>query len=582
MDGDSQGQSEFAANCAQLWASLSTSQTRALLALLVLCLAVYLPGVMRLPAVDRTEVVYAETTRDMLARGQWLDPRYGETIHQFRPIGPYWVQGVAAKLAGPELARDITVYRLPGLIAVSLSVLALFWLSAPLVGIEAALIASGLFAVAPLTVLLAQLAIGESLSLLPATVAMLALLRIYVAERAADTRRLAFMFWAALGAGMFLNALLVPILVLVTLIALRFIDRDMWWLDRLHTAWGLPLALAISSPWLIVRAHQDGVPYAGMGWGDFIDALSGSQDMKLKAWPGTFLLAMFLGFLPGTVLMIPAIKRLWETRADKLARFLFAWIVGHIVYLELLSSKPGTYSVQVMYPALAIAVALMITKSGTLRSLPKWHLIPWPPLAALFAIVLLAAPYVAGSQFPGVIALLLIAAVAYLFFISAREGHSKTFKNWALTGIAALALFAVTLLALVLPSINVAWPARQFERALHACPTAAIAVLGWREPSSYFKLRVDRSLQTPEAIAAKKPGVAVIESRWLERYRAALGANNQMMPPVRGCVPAYNITRGCSLAFAIFAKDEAGCKVPEEFACKNAPIPPPSMSRNCD
>ena len=32
---------------------------------------------MRLPAVDRTEIIYADTTRGMVARGDWTDPRYG-------------------------------------------------------------------------------------------------------------------------------------------------------------------------------------------------------------------------------------------------------------------------------------------------------------------------------------------------------------------------------------------------------------------------------------------------------------------------------------------------------------------------
>ena len=114
-----------------------------LLALLVLCLAVYLPGVLRLPAVDRTEVVFAETTRDMLARGQLADPRYGDTVHEFRPIGTYWAQAKVAWLAGPDHARNISIYRLPGMLSVMLAVLALYWLAAPLIGVNAALIAAG-------------------------------------------------------------------------------------------------------------------------------------------------------------------------------------------------------------------------------------------------------------------------------------------------------------------------------------------------------------------------------------------------------------------------------------------------------
>ena len=232
--------------------------------LTLLCALTYLPGLLRLPAVDRTEVVFAETTRSMAERGAWLDPRYGEAVHQFRPIGTFWLQGVARTLAGDGLARDIRVYRVPGFLAVTLCVLALFWLSAPLVGSGTALIAAGLFAVAPLTVLLSQLAIADGLALLPATVAMLALLRIYLEKDEDATQPLALLFWAAMGFGMFVNALHTPILVAVTLIALFALDRDLSWLKRLHWLKGVPLALLIAAPWLLVRTLQDGVPFAGL------------------------------------------------------------------------------------------------------------------------------------------------------------------------------------------------------------------------------------------------------------------------------------------------------------------------------
>ncbi len=349
--------------------------------LLVLALAVYLPGVLRLPAVDRTEIVFADTTREMVARGAWTDPRYGDVVHQFRPIGTFWAQGVVARLAGPEQARNITVYRLPSLVAVVLAVLAVFWLAAPRVGRDAALLAAGLFAVAPLTVLVSQLAIADGLALLPATVAMLALLRIYDAVDGQDDPRLALLFWTAMGFGMLVNALHTPILVGVTLLALFVFDRDVSWLRRTRPLMGLPIALALASPWLAVRVMQDGVPFAGMGWSEFLAALGGAQDMKLRAFPGTFTAAALIGFLPGVALLPAAMKALWDDRAQRLPRFLLAWTIGYIVYLELLSSKPGTYTVQVMFPAFALAVALLVMsrRRGGSRCASPLSMRRWAP-----------------------------------------------------------------------------------------------------------------------------------------------------------------------------------------------------------
>ncbi len=93
---------------------------------------------------------------------------------------------------------------------------------------------------------------------------------------------------------MLINALLVPILVFATLIALYIMDRDLSWLKRLRPLIGIPLAIAIASPWLLVRAHQDGTAFAGMSWREFLGALGGAQDMKLRAFPGTFALALLV------------------------------------------------------------------------------------------------------------------------------------------------------------------------------------------------------------------------------------------------------------------------------------------------
>jgi 4-amino-4-deoxy-L-arabinose transferase-like glycosyltransferase len=545
------------------------------IALFLLCLTVYLPGIIRLPAVDRTEVIYAETTRDMAARGNWLDPRYGEIVHAFRPIGTFWAQGLAAAGAGPGNARNISVYRIPGLITVTLSVLALYWLAIPIIGSSAALIASGLFAVAPLTVLVSNLAIAEGLSLLPATVAMLSLLRIYIAPRDEDTRRVAMLFWAALGFGILINALLVPILVIATLIALRFVDRDFWWLDKLNAARGLQIALIIAAPWIVVRFLQDGFPFAGLDFAGVLRALGGAQDMKLRAWPGTFVLAAALGFLPGTALLGPALAKLWNEREGKLARFLLAWIMGYLIYLEAFSSKPGTYMVQTMFPAFAITVAMLVTSGDEKLPLPKFHLIPWPPLAALFVLALFAAPYAAVREQPPLWIVPFIAAVATLFYWSAHEGRAGRLVRWAGFGIAALALFAITLLGGVLPGLSKIWPAQQISRAVAACSATNLGLFGFNEPSGRFVLNRDAELSTREGLGqladGTRTGLAVIDQSWYEKNPHAMKREQQTKIGPIACIRAINTMRGCTQTLTVVANTSAPpCAVPVEFACTEA------------
>ena len=543
-----------------------------MLALTLLCLAVYLPGIVRLPAVDRTEAVWAETARDMVARGTWLDPRYDGDVHAFRPIGTTWAQGVAATLAGEQHARNMTVYRLPGLIAVTLSVLALYWLSLPLAGSTTALIAAALFAVAPLTVLVSQLAIAEGLSLLPATVAMLALLRIYTAPRDDDTRTLALLFWIALGAGVLVNAALVPILVAVTLIALRFMDRDMWWLDRLHTAKYGAIALALAAPWLIVRAMQDGVPFSGLGFTKFLAALGGAQDMKLRAWPGTFILAAVLGCLPATALLVPAFSRLWPARNEKLARFFVAWVLGYVIYLELLSSKPGTYMVQPMFPALALAVASLVTAEDGKTPVPRGNFLAWPAFAALIPVIPFAAVYWFANETPSFFAALSIAAVAALFYVSTQFGRSGRLSRWAITGVAALGAFAITLLGVALPGIDKFWPAREIARAATACAVPVTGLFGYYAPSARFMLAPAPALGENAVLTklarGQTSGMAIVDDAWTEAHPRALSRDDKKgLQPV-ACLRAIDVMRGCELTLTALANSAAPtCAVPPQFAC---------------
>ena len=69
-------------------------------ALLALALFTYLPGVFPLPPVDRTEIVYAQSSRGMLERGDAIDATFEGERFAFRPIGIYWLQAGAGKLLG--------------------------------------------------------------------------------------------------------------------------------------------------------------------------------------------------------------------------------------------------------------------------------------------------------------------------------------------------------------------------------------------------------------------------------------------------------------------------------------------------
>lgn len=534
---------------------------------MLLCLVTYLPGVMLLPPIDRSEVKFAASSQDVAAEGRWLDPRYGNEVDPRRSIGTYWAQALSARLAGADSdAPQISTYRLPSLLALTAATLALFFLAGPLVGSQQALLAAGFFAVAPLTVLIATLALADGLALMWATVALLSLLRIYAAKEHEPTRGLALLFWCALGAAMLVNALQVPTLVAVIILALVAVDRDASWLKRTHPLPGLVVAMAIAAPWLIVRALQDGgTPYGDLSLEDLLDALMGSQDMELKSWPGSFVLVPLLGFLPGLAVMADTAVRLWGDRERKITRFLLCWMIAWIVFLELTSDKPATYSVQFVFPAFALAVAGFILKSGATRQSLRWSLILPAPIAVAFFLALILAPFAAAQQWPGVAVAVLAFAVAAL---AALAGRATTLVNWSLLAIATFALFSGTLLGVALPSIKKIWTAHAISRAVESCGGKPIRLIGFREPSAAFVLGTPKKHDDRSKLIGAQDRIHVVESRWIERFRAEAERHN-LNPTELTCVETFNAVRACPLTFTVFALDGTprACRTTYEDTC---------------
>jgi len=505
--------------CARLIEDIAARPRLAAAVLVGLVLVACLPGLLALPPVDRTEVVYAESARAMLERGDLIDARFLDERFPFRPIGIYWLQMASGALLGPSAWNAIATYRLPSLVGGILAVLSVWWLLRPLLGARRSLIAAALFAVTPIVAIQSQLAIPEGPLLFAIVVAQLSLLRLYCARADESQTHLALAFWVAQGFGVLLNALAVPILSLSTIAALWIFDRDLSWLKRLQAVWGLPLMLAIAAPWLMVRAHFDnGVPFSSLTVGETLRALGGAQDMKWKAAPLTFTLGLILGFLPGALLLVPAARELWNNRALALQRFLLCWIAGYLVYLELISSKPALYTVQAMFPAAAAAVALALDRDGRLELPPLMLRLPaWAVLIGLMALFAGGLTY-AGVP-PSAMIVLGAAAVTGVLTLAARAAAEDRPALWLTSSVTGFALLLGFTFGVALPRVEQIWPAQRIADAiapLRRCAPGPVGLLGFREPSSIFVLGPGSDTGAEaiaQRMAAREPGIRSEERR---------------------------------------------------------------------
>ena len=361
----------------------------ALLALL--CLGLYLPGMAAFPVLDRDEARFAQASRQMLESGDFLRIRFQDEARNQKPIGIYWLQSAAVAALSSADSTAIWPYRLPSLLGALAAALLTFALGRALVGNAAALFGAALLASALGVVAEAHLAKTDAVLLATAVAAEGALGVIYRDARRGGTaaRRWALLFWAAQGAAILVKGPVVPLLSLLTAGSLALADRDLRWLRGLHPLWGVPVTCAIAAPWLIAITLATGGAFLGDSVGhDFAGKLAGAQEAH-GAWPGAYLLALFLTFWPGSLLLAPAAAWAWQERAQPAERFLIAWLVPFWLVLELVPTKLPHYLLPA-YPALALLAARACTGAGRGRdaapalararrrgALPRWPRCCW-------------------------------------------------------------------------------------------------------------------------------------------------------------------------------------------------------------
>lgn len=579
---------------AKSWCGLQALAQRPLLCgavLIALVIACVLPGLLSLPPVDRTEVFFASSARQLAESETWTGL---DAVRERKPAGAVWLQALAPRFG---LATDaIAAYRLPSFLLTALGVWLVFHLYRPIIGVEAGFIAAALVAATPILVLQAHLAIAEPLVFPALVLAQLSLLRVYIAP-GSSSRGAAAMFWTAQALSIPVNAFSVPIVSAVTLIALWIVDRRADWLTSLRASIGLPAVAITAALWLAAGAAVYGeVPLHGQTWREVLSALAGSQQMNFPAYPGLFLAFLLLGFVPAQLLLAPAL--LWHRAVglSPVTRFLFAWIAGYLVYLELLSDKPALYVVQNLFPPAAGLVASAVVASWRYRDGLRVD----PVTSVLAGLVGLgAAPaavyglhHMVDAHVPSY-AWGMAVLVSVLLAAAAIAAYRRQLGAWFLLGISGVAVLNVLAFAVVLPNLSAFWASREIESglaALEQCPGGPIDVIGHREPSLPFvlglRVRPTWPIDAAEASRARGALLVIVERRWERHLHEEFAGRSPHMLRRVACASGINVARGCRLSFSFYVAGPpdqvAACRSRAPDRC-----PPPSsvplrdISRDC-
>jgi 4-amino-4-deoxy-L-arabinose transferase-like glycosyltransferase len=537
--------------------------------LALLCIALWLPGILTLPPLDRDESRFAQSSKQMLESGDFIDIRFGHVPRYKKPVAIYWLQAATTEVAGLGDKSHIWTYRLASLLGGIAAVWLAFWTARAFAAPETALLASALLGASLLLTAEATIATTDAVLLAAILGAQGALMRVYLAARDAKrvvpARLTVLLGWAALGIGVLVKGPVALAIAALTVLGLSLWDRDVKWLRGTHPLLGLPLAALIVAPWAIAIAiASHGQFYTQALGNDFAAKIAGGQESH-GALPGYYLALVSLTLWPATLFLIPGIGHAVRHRAEPWVRFLVIWAGLSWVMFELVPTKLPHY-VLPAYPALAMlgaawAMSPASQQDGRMRLLAGIAAAQF----ALGAFAFAAAPaWLATHYGEGATALVFIfsgagASLGVMAIVLLLRGSRPAA---ALAAIGAALVLYVTLTLGVAPGLDRIWVSERLAaRVVHdrrsMDPPPALA--GFEEPSLVFYLGTDTRLTDGTGAAdvtADQGGLAIVEDSERGRFVSRLG-DLGAEPFALDTVTGLNYSKGKPVRITIYRVNPA-------------------------
>jgi 4-amino-4-deoxy-L-arabinose transferase-like glycosyltransferase len=537
--------------------------------ILLFGLALYLPGLRTIPAVDRDESRFAQATRQMLQTGDYIDIRLQDEARLKKPIGIYWLQAAATKLAGGEdIADPIWTYRLPSLLGALGAILITLAIGRRWLGAEASFAGAAMLAATLLLGMEARQAKTDAVLLLTVVAAMAGLAEAWMPPPGAPPlpRWRWISFWVAVGVGILVKGPIVLMVAGLAAIVLTVSDRWFSWLNRLRPWPGVLIALAIALPWLVaITISSHGAFITQSLGGDMVAKLAGAKESH-GAPPGAYLAMFPVTFWPGSLFALLALPWVWRNRRDRGVILCLAWIIPSWLVFEAVPTKLPHY-VLPLYPAIALLAGAAL--SDRLAALPATGgLRPWGARAvivlwalvgtALGAIVIAAAPLGDGRpSIRGILAALAIWAVTAGGAWLGWRGERRQAAGLVLTGsVVALGLT----FGMALPALDAPWIAPRLKEALFQKMPAGhgpVLIAGYAEPSALIAFGTDTKFgsgaEAASLLGDSGNAVAIVGGDQADAFKAALDAAHVAVEAL-GTVTGFNYAKGKRIALTLYRR----------------------------
>lgn len=274
------------------------------------------PGVFNLPALDRDESRFAQASKQYIETGDYLIIRYQDEYRNKKPAGIHWLQSGATQVLGDEDKLEIWTYRVPSWIGAALATLATFWCGMVLIGRRAAFLGAALFGATLLLTSEAHISKTDGVLVFLTTWGIGALARLCMG-RAENPKRIALVFWFAMGCGLLIKGPVTPMIAAYAGFGAWVWARagegkgGDWWRPLIW--WPGPvLAAAMFLPWLVaIQFATDGTFLQGAVGKDLKDKFAGASEGH-AGWPLYHLSHIPVWFFPAVLLLIPGMTLAWK------------------------------------------------------------------------------------------------------------------------------------------------------------------------------------------------------------------------------------------------------------------------------
>ncbi len=551
----------------------------------LLTLAAGLPGVFRIPPLDRDESRFAQATVQMLETGDYVRIAVQDQPRNKKPVGIHWLQAASVSLFSKPEAREIWAYRLPSLLGALIAALATFWGGTALFDRRTALAGAMLFSCCLLLSTEALIAKTDAMLCGLTTLAMAALAQLYgrLGKEASrlHLRGMSLIFWAALGGAILIKGPVPLAVVGLCLLTLAAWERRWDWMRVLLWWPGPIIAALIVLPWVIAIGIETNGRFFAEAFADDLAPKLGGGDEGHAGPFGFHAALVWLLLFPASILLPAALIRAWPAlRASPISdehsttRFLIAWAAPTWLLFELLPTKLPHY-VLPAYPALALlcgaALIDLTDRAKTAWSMRALFVLCAAGLAALAAYLstLMFGDAVASERRAiqaGMLAAPLVLAGLVLVWRAKRPALV------VLTGGAAIILFNWSARDRILPEARPWLVSAEASNALmraglhpRLSPGAGqLTSVGFNEPSFVFLTRTDTDLgEGAEAAASIKPGgAAIVEARQAPVFEAGLRARGLAFEPIGAPIVGFNYSNGDEVSLQPGRVSSAGERAP--------------------